>query len=233
MVTSLYKIIAKVLAKRLQTVLAETISKYQGAFVAGRQILDVVLVANEAMEDYRRGNRKGLVFKIDFEKAYDNVSWDFLDFVLQKKNFGIKWRSWIRGCLSSVSYSVMINGRPRGKFKGFIRLRQRHPLSPFFFMLVVDGLSRLMKKATESGFVKGWEVGREDVMISHLQFVDEALFFLEQGGSSFKNLLTVVGLFCSVSGLKISTAKSTLLGIGIDEGTIKSLAGSVGCEVGV
>ena len=103
LVTCLYKVIAKVLAKRLQTVLGETISKSQGALVAGRQILDVVLVANEAIEDYRRCKKEGLVVKIDLEKAYDNVSWDFLDFVLQKKNFGGKWRSWIRGCLAFVT----------------------------------------------------------------------------------------------------------------------------------
>ena len=97
------------------------------------EVLDVVLIANEVVEDYRRGNKAGLVFKIDFEKAYDNVSWEFLDFVLQRKNFSSKWRSWIRGCLSSVSYSILINGRPRGKFKGFRGLRQGDPLSPFFF----------------------------------------------------------------------------------------------------
>ena len=85
LVTSLCKIIAKVLAKRLQPVLGETISKSQGAFVAGRQILDVVLVANEVVEDYRRGNKQGLVFKIDFEKAYDNVNWGFLDCVTKEK----------------------------------------------------------------------------------------------------------------------------------------------------
>ena len=73
LVTSLYKIIAKVLAKQLQAVLGETISISQGAFVAGTQILDVALVANEVVEDYRRRKKKGLVFKIDFEKAYDNV----------------------------------------------------------------------------------------------------------------------------------------------------------------
>ena len=80
--------------------------------MAERQILDVVLVANEVVEDYKRRKQKGLVFKIDFEKAYDNVRCGFLDFVLQKKNFGSKWRGWIKGCLSSVSYSVLINGRP-------------------------------------------------------------------------------------------------------------------------
>ena len=61
-----------------------------GSFVAGRQILDVVLVANKVAEEYRRGNKGGLVFKIDFEKTYDNVTCDFLDFVLQRKNFGGK-----------------------------------------------------------------------------------------------------------------------------------------------
>ena len=60
------------------------------------QILDVVLTANEAIEEYRRCKKECLVVKVDFEKAYDNVSRDFLDFVLQKKNFGGKWRSWIR-----------------------------------------------------------------------------------------------------------------------------------------
>ena len=204
MLSSLYKIIAKVLAKRLQSVLGDTIFKNQWVFVAGRQILDVVLIINEVVEDYRRSNKEGLVFKIDFEKAYDNVNWDFLDYVLQKKNFGSKWIRWIRGCLSSVPYSVLINGRPRGKFKGFKGLRQGDPLSPFLFTVVADGLSRVMERAMEVGFVKGCRVGRDNVMVSHLQFADDTLFFVESEGNHFENLLTVVGMFCSVSGLKIN-----------------------------
>ena len=233
LVTSLYKIIAKVLAKRLQAVLGETISKSQGAFVVGRQILNVALVANEAIEDYRSRKKEGLVVKIDFEKAYDNVYWGFLDFVSQKKNFGDKWISWIRGCLASVSYSVLINGRPRGKFKGFKGLRQGDPLSPFLFTLVADGLSRLMERASRIRYVKGWRVGKDKVMVSHLQFADDTIFFLEPEGSSFKNLLTVLALFCYVSRLKINVSKSTLLGIAVEEETILAMAELVGCEVGV
>ena len=145
------------------------------------------------------------MFKIDYEKAYDNVNCDFLDFVLQKKNFDSKWRRWIRGCLSSVSYSVLINRRLRGKFEGFKGLKQKDPLSPFLFIVVVDGLSRLMERATEVGFVKGCRtkvgfvkgcrMGRDNVMVSHLQFADCTLFFVESEESSFKNLLIVV---CSV-----------------------------------
>ena len=89
LVTSLYKVISKVLAYRLRGVLSDTIAENQGAFVEGRQILDTVLIANEAVEEYRSKGRKGWVFKIDFTKAYDCVDWGFLDLVLEKKGFGV------------------------------------------------------------------------------------------------------------------------------------------------
>ena len=75
------------LAGRLRWVLHETIHSTQGAFVQGRQILEVVLIANEIVDEKRRSGEEGVVFKIDFEKAYDHVTWDFLDHVLKKKGF--------------------------------------------------------------------------------------------------------------------------------------------------
>ena len=134
--------------------------------------------------------------------------------------------------MASVSYSVLINGRPRGKFNGFKGLRQGDPLSSFLFTLVADGLSRLMERASDIGFVKGWRVGRDKVLISHLQLADDIIFFLESDGSSFKNLSVLLALFCSVSGLKINMSKSTILGVGVDDDIVSSVAESVGCEVG-
>ena len=190
LVTSLYKIISKVLSNRLKGVLEDTISKNQGAFVAGRQILDVILVANEIVEDYRKKGKEGLVFKIDFEKAYDYVEWNFLDYTLEKKGFGPIWRRWIRGCLSSVNFSVFINGRPRGKFKGSRGLRQGDPLSPFLFTLVADVLGKIIDKAKDCNVIRGFTVGRDRVEVSHLQFADDTLLFMDADRSFFLNFLT-------------------------------------------
>ncbi|RVW92464.1 putative ribonuclease H protein [Vitis vinifera] len=96
LITSLYKIIAKVLTGRLRGILHETIHSTQRAFVQGRQILDAVLIANEIVDEKKRSGEEGVVFKIDFEKAYDHVSWDFLDHVMEKKGFNPRWRKWMR-----------------------------------------------------------------------------------------------------------------------------------------
>ncbi|RVW96808.1 Transposon TX1 uncharacterized 149 kDa protein [Vitis vinifera] len=141
LVTSLYKIIAKVLSGRLRKVLHETISGSQGAFVEGRYILDAVLIANEVVDEKRRSGEEGIVFKIDFEKAYDHVDWGFLDHVLQRKGFSQKWRSWIRGCLSSSSFAILVNGNAKGWVKASRGLRQGDPFSPFLFTLVADVLN--------------------------------------------------------------------------------------------
>ncbi|KAM0963163.1 hypothetical protein ACFX2A_022668 [Malus domestica] len=232
LVTGLYKIMAKTLASRLKEVLGSTISQNQGAFVKDRQILDAVLIANEVVEEVRQKKEEGLVLKIDFEKAYDHVEWRFLDEVLQRKSFGNRWRKWMQGCLSSANFSVLINGRPRGKFQASRGLRQGDPLSPFLFTLVVDVLSRLMEKAQENHLIKGLCIGQEKVEISHLQFADDTIFFLAEDEGGWNNLLELLKLFCSVSGLKINKAKCYLAGINSDCEKLNRLADSWGCEVG-
>ncbi|RVW40361.1 Transposon TX1 uncharacterized 149 kDa protein [Vitis vinifera] len=152
LVTSLYKIIAKVLLGRLCKVLHETIFGSQGAFVEGRQILDAVLIANEVVDEKE-------------------------DHVLQRKGFSQKWRSWMRGCLSSSSFAILVNGNAKGWVKASRGLRQGDPLSPFLFTLVADVLSRLMIRAEESGITEGFLVGRDRTRVSLLQFADDTIFF--------------------------------------------------------
>ncbi|GJU49226.1 RNA-directed DNA polymerase, eukaryota [Tanacetum coccineum] len=99
LIGSIYKIIAKILTNRLVGVLGDIVNEVQSAFISERQILDGPFILNEIMQWCRRRKKQSLIFKVDFEKAYDSVRWDFLDDILVKFGFGIKWRGWIQNCL--------------------------------------------------------------------------------------------------------------------------------------
>jgi hypothetical protein len=92
LVGSLYKILAKLLANRLRRVIGSVISETQTAFVKDRQILDGILIANEVVDEARRSKKELLLFKVDFEKAYDSVDWGYLDAVMGKMGFPSLWR---------------------------------------------------------------------------------------------------------------------------------------------
>jgi hypothetical protein len=91
LVGGVYKMISKVLANRLKSVLGKLISSSQNAFIGGRQILDSVLIANECLDNQLRSGEAGLLCKLDLEKAYDHMNWDFLLCMLQRCGFREKW----------------------------------------------------------------------------------------------------------------------------------------------
>ncbi|GJV42753.1 RNA-directed DNA polymerase, eukaryota, reverse transcriptase zinc-binding domain protein [Tanacetum coccineum] len=111
-----YKIIAKLLASRLSLVIHKIVSKEQSAFIVGRQILDGLLMLSEVIDWYKKWNKKLMIFKVNFEKAFDSV----------------------------------INGSPSSEFSIYRGLRQGDPLSPFLFILVMEGLYLALKDALHS-----------------------------------------------------------------------------------
>ncbi|XP_039054282.1 uncharacterized protein LOC120196577 [Hibiscus syriacus] len=157
LVSSLYKIIAKVLARRLRGVIGKVISETQCAFIAGRQIFDGILVANEVIHslNIESGGRGGLILKLDFAKAYDCVYWEFLDSVQHNMGFESTWRRWIWECISTVRVSVLLNGSPTKEFKMYTGLRQGDPLSPFLFIMIMEALHLLLEGAVRKGFIEG------------------------------------------------------------------------------
>lgn len=143
------KIIPKILANRLKGILGGIISPNQSAFVPGRLIQDNILVAYEAfhfLKTHKSGKCSNMAVKLDFNKAYDRVEWDFLEAILRKMGFNEKWINWVMECVSTVSFSVVVNGAKRTCFKPSRGLRQGDPLSPYLFLLVIEVLSKLLHR---------------------------------------------------------------------------------------
>ena len=100
MVGCLYKLITKILAARLKTMMGELVGEAQLAFINGRQILDGALIANEVAWWLKKIRTSAVMLKLDFQKAYNTVKWEFLDYVMERMGFGRKWRDWIMQCVS-------------------------------------------------------------------------------------------------------------------------------------
>ncbi|XP_071715017.1 uncharacterized protein [Rutidosis leptorrhynchoides] len=180
LIGSYYKIIAKILAKRIQKIICKIIGYEQSAFLKKRYILDGILVTNEVVELMKHQKKKCLIFKADFEKAFDSISWDFLFTVMKKMGFGHKWIMWIKSCLSSASISVLVNGSPTNEFYLKRGVRQGDHLSLYLFIIAVEGLNAFVKKALDTKMFRGLEVGEDKVIVSHLQYADDTIF-LENG----------------------------------------------------
>nr|GEV49010.1 putative RNA-directed DNA polymerase, eukaryota, reverse transcriptase zinc-binding domain protein [Tanacetum cinerariifolium] len=170
-----------------------------------------------------------MVFKVDFEKAFDSLRWDYLDLIMSKFGFGSLWCSWILGSLRNARSSIFINGSPTQEFDIQRGLRQGDPLSPFLFILAMEGLHVLSRKAESLGLFKGVSNGYEGMQISHLLFADDVIFLGELSRVSAINLLSMLNCFYLISGLKINVNKCSLLGIGIADIEVSNLANHIGC----
>jgi hypothetical protein len=233
LVGSLYKILAKVLANRLRMVIGSVISESQTTFVKDRQILDGILIANEVVDEARKTKRELMLFKVDFEKAYDSVDWGYLDAVMGKMEFPTLWRKWMRECVCTATASVLVNGSPTGEFPFQRGLRQGDSLSPFLFLLAAEGLDVLMTAMVERNMFTGYRVGNQDpVMVSHLQFADDTLLLGEKSWANVRALRSVLVLFELMSGLKVNFHKSMLVGVNISESWLHEAASALRCRVG-
>nr|GEZ79348.1 RNA-directed DNA polymerase, eukaryota, reverse transcriptase zinc-binding domain protein [Tanacetum cinerariifolium] len=125
-------------------------SEVQSAFLADRQILDGPFILNEVLQWCKVKKKQTFIFKIDFEKAYDSVRWDFLGDVLSRFGFGSRWCGWIQECLQSSRGSMLVNGIPTQEFQFYKGLKQGDLLSPFLFILVMESLHLSFKRVEDA-----------------------------------------------------------------------------------
>ena len=231
---SIYKLIAKVLTNRLKKVMNILVNSTQNAFVEGRQILDASLIANEVIDSMLKKKKKGVLCKLDIEKAYDKINWNFLTAVFGKMGFKEKWMGWIQWCISIASFSVMLNGSPEGFFRSSRGLRLGDPLSPYLLVLGMEAFSLLVDRAVEGGFIYGYKFkGRNGTkrQITHLLFADDTLVFCEDTEDQMAYLSWILAWFEAMSELSINLDKNSLIPVGRVE-NVENLAIELGCKIG-
>ena len=232
MVGCIYKLLSKVLDRRLRGVLGDLISMNQDAFVGGRQILDAVLTANELIDSRIKAATAGVVCKLDIEKAYDHVNWNFLTSVLERIGFGERWIGWIQFCISSSSFPVLVNGLPMDFFVPSRGLRQL--LSPFLFLLGMEVLTRVIEATSSEVLISGFTVGRSgssfsSTKVSHLLFANDTIVFCDNECEQILNLRYILIWFQAVSDLRVNLAQSAMpMG---QVNNILLLTGLLGCKI--
>ena len=117
-----------------------------------RQILDAVLIANEVIDSILKSNGEAILCKLDIEKAYDHVEWPFLLTIMEKMEFGEKWLKWIKWFYPQPVFPCWLMELLQVFFQSSRDLRQGNPLSPYHFVIAMEALSCLLKKAVCGGF---------------------------------------------------------------------------------
>jgi len=211
-------------------VLPGVIDECQSTFLKERGILDSVLTANEVIEDLRRRRMSELCFKVDFEKAYDSVSWEFLYDMLRRLGIHSRWIMWIKGCLASASVSVLVNGSSTEEFYPSKGLRQGDPLAPFLFLVVAEGLAGLVRQAAKANLYDNLNIGRTEVGLCMLQFANDTLFLCQDAFSNVFTLKAILQGFEVASGLKMNFHKSKLAGINVGKSNMDCYTKTMNCS---
>jgi hypothetical protein len=173
-----------------------------------------------------------MVLKLDYEKAYDRVSWKFLDEMLTFRGFGGKWRIWITKLVRGGSLAIRINEEDSSYFRPGKGLRQGDPLSPLLFNLVVDVFTRMLSKAVRQHYLSGLMTDLYPEGVISLQYADDTLLFLNHDPRSAHHLKWLMIFFEKISGMHINYHKSDLTPINLSEEEIQDYAKTFCCKIG-
>jgi exonuclease III len=207
------KIITKTIANRLKTILPDIISPNQSAFVPGRLISDNTLIANEVFHYLTQTTKQtGYVgIKTDMAKAYDRLEWEFIQATLEAMNFPQKLINTIMRCVTTVSFSILINGTPTSRFHPQRGLRQGDPLSPYLFIICVDVFSSLITNAQNSKLIHGVKIAPSAPEITHLFFADDSLMFCRANKEEATHMKALINSYQQASGQLVNYNKSEII----------------------
>ncbi|KAG6466891.1 hypothetical protein ZIOFF_075313 [Zingiber officinale] len=204
-----YKIISKLMAQRMASVLGKVISPAQSGFVPGRLISDNILMAQELDHKLNYHIRGGnLILKLDMAKAYDRVQWGVLFRVMAAFGFSETVIAFIRRCVTSSWFSVLVNGQLSGFFRSQRGLRQGDPISPFLFILAAELFSRGIEALFAAYPGMAYATGC-DMRVSHLAYADDVVIFLNGSLDCVRRGKEFLDRYEAQSGQAINAEKSS------------------------
>ncbi|KAL6565077.1 hypothetical protein OROMI_016527 [Orobanche minor] len=206
---STYKIISKILSKRLASILPSFINSAQSGFIKGRNITDNILTAHEVTHDISQ-SMTNTIIKLDMEKAYDRINWNFIFQVMTRFGFSVAWVNFIKSCISNCWFSILVNGQSAGFFKSDRGIRQGDPLSPLIFAIAADYFSRSIDKMFDRNPTMFYKI-KKNVKITHLAYADDILIFLNATKKNLHLLNNCLTHYENVSGQKVNNFKSNFI----------------------
>jgi hypothetical protein len=129
------------------------VSNAQSAFIKRRSIPDNFLYVKNLATRLHKNKTPALLFKLDIRKAFDNVRWDYIVDLLQKRGFPSRFRNWVVALLFTSSSRILLNGVASPPIRHGRGLRQGDPLSPLLFVLAIDPLAQILENATTIGLL--------------------------------------------------------------------------------
>ena len=204
-----YKIASSCIAERIKTVLDHIIHEDQKGFIKGRYIGENIRLMYDALLYSHKHDVPGLLFMVDFEKAFDSVAWSFIDKALRKFNFGNDIRHWVTTFYHNIKSCVSVNGQYSQWFEVQRGTRQGDPLSPYLFLICAEILSIMVR---QNDTIRGLKIADEELLLS--QYADDTAFFLDGSRESFCTCMKLLQKFAKMSGLRMNYDKSIAVWIG-------------------
>lgn len=170
-----------------------------------------------------------MVFKVEFDKAYDSISWDYLLRIMEFMGFHKKWLCWVKACLLSFRAFILINQIFPQEFSLQRGLHQGDPMASFLFITVMEGLHVAKEDAIIHRLFRGVSVGAENFIISYFFYADDVLFIREWEYGNIVYLITILNHFYLVIDLKINLRNSNLFELGVFSQDVEEMAVIRGC----